>query len=140
MLECPTHFRLRALSWAAVLAVLTCVTPTAWAAGRNSDYLEPLDKQMFSRFYDILLSYFGVTPFDCGRGIVANSSSPEYSISVFSRSQPGGSTSYHATYIAADSNLWQETNRGHDPQNARHIKMRRVEVEFPERTATLLRA
>jgi len=123
----------------AVLVVLTCITPAAWAAGHSSDYLEPLDREMFSRFYDVLLSYFSVTPFDCGRGIVANSSNPEYSISVYSTSQRGESTRYHATYIAADSNLWQETNRGYDPEKARNVKMRRLDAEFPQRTAILLK-
>jgi hypothetical protein len=99
------------------------------------DRLMPLDPEE-SKYRAVLHQKLCLTPFDCGRIIVMPPfRKSEISVSVYSRRAASGKTEYYATSLEATDNLRDSTNAGRSPAEANKLKVRRIDVRIPAKTA-----
>jgi hypothetical protein len=117
--------------------------PLAGNAGLNApsanDRLFQVDLAEFPTYRALCLGRLGPTPFNYARMMVQPAFAPEYSVSVYSRSNGRGHVRYVAAYVALDRNLWQTTDMGRHSKEVEVVKIRRIDCEIPARTADLIR-
>lgn len=102
------------------------------------DHLLPADGQPFAKYDAILLSKLDATPFQYGRTIVMPSFEPEYSISVYKRSSSCGRSACYVAYAEVERNVDQLTNTGRNSEPAAGVKVERIDVQIPNKSAELL--
>lgn len=100
----------------------------------QNDHLAPIRWNWDQMYRQLLTKKLGVTPFAYGRVFIKPSFEAESSISLFCNTAPKGEKCY-VTYLVAAKNLWQATNGGNIPENAKSVKVRRVDIEIPKEAA-----
>jgi hypothetical protein len=100
------------------------------------DYLAPSDRAKFKEYYQLLDKVLSPNGFDYGRVIVTPAFEPEYSISVYQRTNSQGATAGVA-YVKADRNIWRSTDMAQERN--RVPKAHRLDADLPTRTAELVR-
>jgi hypothetical protein len=108
-------------------------------AAAIQDPLLIVDLKKEPNYRKVWTSKLQITPFDCGRLVVLPPFEPEMSISIYCRKTAEEQRSYHVTYIAPETNIWQASDGMRHPQRAQAVGTRRIDAEIPESTALLLR-
>ncbi len=105
-----------------------------------ADHLLPADPEILgNKYVAILKEKLCVTPFDEGRVLILPAFAGEESLSVYSQRRDKGHQLHYVTYLAASENLSDRTGSGRYPQEAKNVRIRRIDAEIPERTAKLVK-
>lgn len=107
-------------------------------AAPSFDHLEPTHLGGYPKYRKLLIAKLGVTPFDYGRSILLPFGEPEASQSIYSKSTKDRRT-YFVTRVSSERDLWDLTEGGRYPERAASVRIDRIDIEIPARTAELLR-
>jgi hypothetical protein len=102
------------------------------------DHLLPVNLRENEKYRAVLTQKLAVTSFDCGRLVIRPAFAPEESLSIYGLNNDAGHK-YFATYLAADTSLWQTTDEGRYPEKAAGVGVERIDAEIPDRTAEVLK-
>jgi len=106
---------------------------------QKKDHLATIDARRFASYRQILLSQLGTTPFDAGRVVVCPAFESEYSISIYSVSGGGNRRAFRVTYLSPTESIWTLTDGGNDLSEIHGIRVKRIDADIPESTATVLK-
>jgi hypothetical protein len=127
--------------WVAILASFVRIaSPEEPASYKLPDHLLPADLEILGKEYVATVERkLCVTPSDYGRVLILPAFTGEEALSVYSLRSSGGQESHYVTWTVASENLNDRTRSGHDPDESKHVGIRRLDAEIPERTARLVR-
>jgi hypothetical protein len=108
-------------------------------ASTPPDRLEPVDANEFPAYRRVLKEKLLLTPFDYGRVIVVPAFTPEHVISVYSRQSHDSKKLFYVTFLAPKESLWQATDGGRTPNNAKSLVVRQLDAEISESNADVIR-
>ena len=121
------------------VALLIFAGTAQLSAAAVPDRVMPIDPHE-AKYRALIHQKLCLTSFDCGRIVIMPPfQKSEISVSVYSRRTAAGATEYFATSVEAADNLRDWTNAGAEPQQAKRLKVRRIDAPLPAKTGELLK-